>query len=386
MIWRLIGVALVLWVAAAAGCAPKAMAPDLGGLYNRPARYHDAQRNPVIVIPGLLGSKLEDKQSGRVVWGAFTGEYANPEKPEGARLIALPMREGSALTELRDDVIPRGVLERVRARFFRIPLEQKAYLYILGTLGVGGYRDEDANLSGDVDYGEGHFTCFQFDYDWRRDNVENARRLHEFILEKRAYVQSEILKRYGVVDADVKFDLIAHSMGGLLTRYYLRYGAADLPADGSVPVVTWAGSRYVERAILIAPPNAGSAETIVHLVRGTKFARFLPRYEPAVIGTMPSIYQLLPRSRHGALVEGATGKPVEDILSPELWKRMGWGLASPGQDRVLRMLLPDVTDAAVRRCGAASRWTISASLWRGPAGSWRRSMSPPDHPEGSAFT
>lgn len=118
---RLIRVALVLWgMAGVAGCAPKAMAPDLGDLYNRPARYHDARRNPVIVIPGLLGSKLEDTKSRRVVWGAFTGEYANPAKPEGARLVALPMREGTALTELRDNVIPRGVLEKRRhqAQFF----------------------------------------------------------------------------------------------------------------------------------------------------------------------------------------------------------------------------------------------------------------------------
>ncbi len=31
---------------------------------------------------------------------------------------------------------------------------------------------------GSTDYGDGHFTCFQFDYDWRRDNVEDAKRLN----------------------------------------------------------------------------------------------------------------------------------------------------------------------------------------------------------------
>ena len=93
--------------------------------------------------------------------------------------------------------------------------------------------------AGAIDYGEDHYTCFQFDYDWRRDIVESAQRLHAFVLKKRRYVQEEIRKRFIVSDADVRFDLVAHSMGGLVARYYLRYGAADLPADGSLPPLTW---------------------------------------------------------------------------------------------------------------------------------------------------
>ena len=130
------------------------------------------------------------------------------------------MAEGRSLRELRDRVEPAGALDRVRVSVFGLPLEQHAYLYILRALGVGGYRDETLGRMGQLDYGPGHFTCFQFAYDWRRDNAENARRLHEFILEKRAYVAAELDKRHGIKNADVKFDIIAHSMGGLLTRYY----------------------------------------------------------------------------------------------------------------------------------------------------------------------
>ena len=43
------------------GCATSVTPiPDLGGLYNRAARWRDHQRNPVIVIPGVLGSKRRD--------------------------------------------------------------------------------------------------------------------------------------------------------------------------------------------------------------------------------------------------------------------------------------------------------------------------------------
>ncbi len=343
---RWLALLAVSLAAAMAGCAHEVSAPDLGGIYDRSAKYHGADRNPVIVIPGILGSRLVQEGTGRIVWGSFTGDYANPEKPDGARLLALPMRDGAPLDALRDDVVPKGVLDRVRVSVFGLPIEQNAYLQILGTLGAGGYRDAGLHT---IDYGKDHFTCFQFAYDWRRDNAENASRLDAFIREKRAYVQGEIRRRFGVTNADVKFDVVAHSMGGLLTRYYLMHGAADLPANGSLPPVTWAGARHVERAVLVGTPNAGSAEAFVQLVEGAKFSRILPTYPPAVLGTMPSIYELLPRSRHHAVVEAATGKPIPDLLDPALWERMGWGLASPAQDRVLKMLLPDVPDGAARR-------------------------------------
>ncbi len=302
------------------------------------------------MIPGILGSKLVDGETGRIVWGAFQPGYADPRTDSGARLVSLPLREGAPLRDLQDSVQPAGVLDRIRVNVLGLPVELNAYLQILGTLGVGGYRDELLGQAGAIDYGEDHYTCFQFGYDWRRDIVESAQRLHAFILEKRRYVQEEIRKRFHVSDADVRFDLVAHSMGGLVARYYVRYGAADLPADGSLPPLTWAGARYVDRVILVAAPNAGSVESFLQLLRGARIAPLLPSYPPAVIGTMPAVYQLMPRPRHQAVVaaDEPDGAPL-DIFDPKLWARMGWGLASPKQDRVLRMLLPDTTDADERR-------------------------------------
>ena len=334
-------------LATAGACRGPAQPADLGQLYNRAAQASDLKRNPVILVPGILGSRLYDDASSTLVWGAFSGEFSDPETPEGARLIALPLSADQPLENVRDNVRPDGALDSLRINLAGLPLTFAAYRNILQSLGVGGFRDQVLGEAGRIDYGGEHFTCFQFDYDWRRDNVENAKRLHRFILEKKAYVRGELQKRYGTDIPGLKFDIVAHSMGGLVTRYYLRYGDADLPAE-KAPAITWAGARHVERVILVGTPNAGSVSAIERLVNGAEFAPLTPRYEPAILGTMPSIYQLLPRARHNTIV-AVGGRRIRNLLEPALWKQMGWGLAAKDQDRILARLLPDVSDPAERR-------------------------------------
>jgi len=329
-------------------CTSSYKAPDLGGLYNSLVQNESPYRNPVVVIPGLMGSRLVEAQSHNVVWGAFGSGSVNPNSVHGAQLIGLPMAKGGKLNQLKDDIIPAGALDRAIISLFGYPLELNTYAYILGVLGVGGYRDQNLGEAGIVDYGDRHFTCFQFAYDWRRDIVESAKALDRFIKEKRKYVQQEIEKRFGIKDYDVKFDLVAHSIGGLVARYYLRYGTADLPEHGDLPKLTWAGSRYTEHLVMIGTPNAGSIDALTNMVNGYRPAFLLSRYPSAVLGTMPSVYQLLSRSRHHPLLD-ENRLPVNDILDPELWEKNGWGLADPNQAHVLKLMLPKIKSPEQRR-------------------------------------
>ena len=209
------------------------------------------------------------------------------------------MRLGEPLEQLTDTVVPDGALDRVRLSVLGLPVELKAYAQILATLGVAGYTDQTLGSLNAIDYGTDHYTCFQFDYDWRRDNVESAAKLLAFVEEKRAFVQQHLAEDFGGLpdDYDVKFDIVAHSMGGLLTRYMLRYGDAPPPPEGVEPTVTWAGAEHVERVVLVGTPNAGSVLSLIQLIEGTKPSPFHARYDAALLGTMPSIYQLLPRDR-----------------------------------------------------------------------------------------
>ena len=306
--------------------------------YDRTAQYHLPDRNPIIVIPGILGSRLVDDQSGQTVWGVFTSDYADPATDDGAQLISLPIDGG--MTEI-SHVRPDGVLESLEIDLLGIPIRVQAYAGILATLGAGGYRDETLGLNS-IDYGTDHFTCFQFDYDWRRDISHNAAALKAFIDEKRVEVQENYRERYGIEDAEVTFDIAAHSMGGLLTRYFLRYGDQPLP-DDALPELTWAGAEDVERVILVAPPNAGSLDAVEQLVEGFNTGRpLLPHYNPEILGTFPSVYQLLPRARHKSVSLSGSGAEL-DIMDPEVWQRFGWGLSGtdPEALEVLRRILPD---------------------------------------------
>ncbi len=339
------GCAALTTIAALAAChgPPRA---DLAAIYNEPAQSIGDDRTPVLVIPGILGSRLENAETGQKVWGSFTYGAADADTPSGAREIALPMAKGVPLSELRDSAYSPGVLDLLVADitpFRRIRIG--AYVDILMTLAVGEYRDEELGNAGAVDYGGLHYTCFQYAYDWRRDISENATILHERILDAQAQVR---IGRGMPADAPVRVDVTAHSMGGLVLRYYLRYGTAVLPEDGSLPELTWAGAENVRKAILIGTPNAGSAKALEQLVNGLNLNPLFPNYRPGVLGTMPAIYQLLPRDRHNAVIDIESDEPV-DVFDVETWQRYGWGLAGDRADGVLRWLLPDVETRAERR-------------------------------------
>lgn len=333
-----------------AGCSQAPRTPDLGVIYNEAAQNVGDDRNPVIVIPGVLGTKLESSETEKPVWGAFIYGAADADTAEGARLVALPMEQGRSLWDLRDEVTPTEVLDTLTLDIGLIRgVELGAYVDILKTLAVGKYRDETLGQSGFIDYGGLHYTCFQFPYDWRRDVSEQAAELHELILTAIDY-QPESGKRV---------DVIAHSMGGMVLRYYLRYGPQPLPEDGSLPELTWEGARHVDSAILIGTPSAGSVLALKQLVEGVNFASFItPTYRPAVLGTMPSLYQLMTRTRHNRVVDATSGEAI-DVFDPDVWVRYEWGLADPDQDRVLRQLLPDVATREERRAIALDHLTKS---------------------------
>ncbi|MFZ9916442.1 MAG: esterase/lipase family protein, partial [Phycisphaerales bacterium] len=180
--------------------------------------------------------------------------------------------------------------------------------------------------------------------DWRRESSTQAAALDERI---RA-LQRTVREQRGLAsDAEVKVDLLCHSMGGLLGQWYLRYGAAALPDSGPMPDPTWEGARNIRMFIMVGTPSAGSTNVLPRLRNGWDLNPLFPFYRPALIGTLPAMYQLLPPDRLARIVD-EQGAPLA-MHDAATWERIGWGLLDPSQDEVLAWLLPEAKDAAERR-------------------------------------
>lgn len=345
--WNRFGITIFgMAVTALSACSSPQDTSYVSMIYSQTAQEIRDDRFPVVVLPGILGSKIEDRESGKKVWGAFTFGAADVDKPDGARMFALPMEMGVPLSELRDDGEATEVLDYIVADVgvFR-GLKLGAYVDIMKTLAAGKYRDESMGTSGYIDYGGQHYTCYQYPYDWRRDISEQAAAMHDRVIE----AQEKVRAARGLDDSHpIKIDVVAHSMGGLVLRYYLRYGETPLPDDGSLPELTWAGAENVSRAFLVGTPNAGSAESLQQLIDGLNLNPLFPNYRPGVVGTLPAIYQLLPRARHNLVRDDQSGEPI-DVFDADTWDTMNWGMLDPKEDKVLKWLLPDVREKAVRR-------------------------------------
>ena len=366
------------WALLASSCSsPRSHTPEIRRLYGEASKRRI--RNPVIVVHGILGARLEHRESRQTVWGAFTSSAADPKTRDGAVRLAVPFAD--LLTQRAPDlarasVIATGPLEAIKLGLLFAVVNVGVYRDILKTLGVGGYRDPVGVDPSSPQYSLDHFTCFTFFYDWRRDNSVNAVEFGRFLKNTRARIDRgarrriERLRGEGTpearaeadelaawLEAGYRFDVVAHSMGGLVTRYFLRYGDAPLPEDGSAPEVTWAGAAELDRVVLVGTPSLGSMDALQNLVKGfSPGPPLLPEYPPAILGTMTSIYQLLPRG--DGLVVDEAGAPMEvDLFDVDVWDRNDWGLFAPDADEFLRWFLPGVDDRAERRRRARAALT-----------------------------
>ncbi len=350
-----------------AGCSSvRSGEPEVQELYREAAKRET--RNPVVVIHGILGSRLVERATSKVVWGAFTNEAIDVETPQGARALALDMGAGSdafSYDPKTADVYPTGPVGAIDVSLLFGVISVDVYAKILRSLGVGGYVDR---VSVGPEYAEDHFTCHTFFYDWRRDNVQNAIALGQYLkktrvrIDRSARLKVEALKSEGSqrslreakeleewLEEGYRFDIVAHSMGGLIARYFLRYGAQDLPIDGSAHEVTWAGAEEVDRLVMVGTPNLGAMDAFNQLLNGFDLAFFLPTYHQAILGTMPAIYQLLPRNDNQLLRDEGGVVADIDLFDPDVWDREGWGLMDQDSEEGLKWLLPDVDTATKRR-------------------------------------
>jgi len=271
--------------------------PDLNRLY---APFRAEEHVPLIMVPGVMGSRLTDMSTGREVWpGGFLTLLS------GRRLgsLAMPV-DAETMRGNRDDLRPSGLfLEAAGKQFYRNIVQTLA--------GPGGYRCAPA---GDV---RPETNCFLFAWDWRRDLSEAAAGL-DALIERIRTVRG---------DPDLRVDIVAHSAGALVTRYFIRYGGRDV-LDEPAPQVTEAGAAKVRKAILIAAPNFGSIEALQRAIMGNPVGP-VATMRPEILATFPSLYELLPHPDRSWMI-GVHGERIErDLYDINTWRSSRWSIFSP---------------------------------------------------------
>ena len=292
--------------------------------------------NPLIIIPGIGGSKLIDLKNKEVAWGDVGFNAYWPSSAKSNKLLALPLQPGVDPTEQEINRIgAKSVMDIFKIDFLPFnygSINFDVYRTLFKSLVTAGYVPETINTESPQRLSPSKQTVYQFPYDWRKSNAYNAQKLNEYIqaLSAQGSLQTQQKK-------PLKFDLVCHSMGCLVARYYLRYGGQGLGTRQISPNLDWRGGKKVENIIMLAPPNKGSLDTLVDLIEGWHPTRFkILNYPAAVIGTMPSMYELMPRPDI-VVAKNQYGETI-DLMNPQLWQTMQWGLLDPEQETILKQI------------------------------------------------
>ena len=195
-------------------------------------------KKKIIFIPGIMGSVLE--LDGEIIW---------PGSPK-ERFFRYNRMEQL----LRDDL---EATDCIRRYYF---LDQ--YQKIINDLENCGYSEKEE-------------TLIIAAYDWRKSNSFSAEVIGKHI--------ERIVYGY---ENDIEIIIVAHSMGGLIARYYLESGHFN---DRT-------GFKNVKMLITIATPHKG-ASIALPLILGYQKRLFLNKNQVLTISSdprFPSAYQLLP--------------------------------------------------------------------------------------------
>ncbi|MBP2305979.1 hypothetical protein GBZ48_30145 [Azospirillum melinis] len=233
-----------------------------------------AQERPLVFIPGILGSVLETK-SGNVVWGDVRSL---------SRLGQLTIPDGPS--DPSDGLVATTTIQQVAILG---PFKIKQYSTLRQTLANLGYQ-----LG--INYVE-------FPYDWRQSNYTTAKQFAEFVR------TNDTLKGR-------EFDILAHSMGGLVAEIYVKEHDRN--------------ERRVRRVINMAVPFNGSVNTFATLTEGwgepaNWITGGLPTIRKFAL-SIPSFYELLPRYSNCCILgrpDDPQRTPYNPII-PQAWKYIDW--------------------------------------------------------------
>jgi len=219
-------------------------------------------RHLIVLLPGTMGSVLQ--KDGRDVWALSGQALGSFLLSAGSALQALRMQgDDWQLDDLGDGI--RGT--RIIEDLYSIPglAEHAGYSVILRRI------CEQFDLqAGSIQTPQDDLNFYPFPYDWRRDCRATARML-------KAFVDRQLPRwREASGAADAQVILIGHSLGGLVSRYYLE---------------AMEGWRDCRALIAVGSPHRGAIGALDVLSNG--FKNFFLDFSD-LVRSLPSAYQILP--------------------------------------------------------------------------------------------
>lgn len=248
---------------------------------------------PVLLVPGVLGTTLEDAaRPGLRVWGSARGLLL-------PRDVALP-------PEGMDALQPREVLW--------------SFVVFPGIYSVPVYEDLAASLE-TLGYQRASLeepTCrrglYGVAYDWRRDIVIGARALEEAV--------DRLQTRLGVQ----RVHLLGHSWGCNVIRYFLRYGGADVLSDA--PEKPRPGESLAATFFALGPLYGGTLRALHEANHGFPVGPLGLGVAPHQAAMAPCLYQLLPYDVDRAVDQEGRTVPL-DLSDVATWTAYSWGPFNP---------------------------------------------------------
>ncbi len=211
-------------------------------------------RDVIVCLPGITGSVLQ--RNGKDVWNVSGGAVLGALRTLGRNIKELELHDDPPdVDDLGDGVKATKVIRDIHL--------------IPGLWQIDGYSKLVRTIESTFDVTAGK-NFFEFPYDWRRDNRPAARNLQRQSADwLRAW-------RTSSGNDDAKLILVGHSMGGLISRYFLEC------LDG------WRDTRAL---VTFGTPHRGSVKAVGTLANGHKMAFFdLSR----LARSFTAIYQLIP--------------------------------------------------------------------------------------------
>lgn len=218
-----------------------------------------AMPHVIVVLPGITGSVL--RKDGKDLWAPSAQGILDAILTLGNNLQALKLAQDHPdIDDLEDGI----TADRLVPDLHLIP----------GLWKIDGYTALIREIKRRFSVEQGS-NLFEFPYDWRRDNRVAARRLarqsHDWL---KAWRERSGNKQAGLI-------LVAHSMGGLVSRYFLEC------LDG------WRDTRML---ITFGTPYRGSLNALNFLCNGfkKKLGPLASLDLTELLRSFTSVYQLLP--------------------------------------------------------------------------------------------